>query len=539
MKRHLYTRLVSSSLRRLAGVLFLAALIAPLAAQTDWSPSGAADQTTDFTPVIVNGSLPFNISLTTSTLSSTLPTIQSYAFGQVGDNYLILAGRTNGLHGFNDGTQDPNGTLNFPPAFQNTNLTVINPVTQQVWERSLSTSDLTSAQQDALSATSTVFYQPNATTLYVAGGYTSVTSGGNTSFVTSSNLTALNLGNVISWVQNGTGSLAGNIRQTSDPSLQVTGGAMTQIGGKTMIVFGQNFDGAYNSNTASISQTYTQQATTFTVVDNGTAISIANSTYDANLTTTSYPNGTSTPSNDYRRRDLNIVPTLTPDGHGNLTAGLTALSGVFTPGGNVWTIPVEIDANGTLTEKAASDPTAFKQAMNLYQSATINMYSLSTNTSHNVLLGGLSLFNYDSANGTFTFDDEAPWSGQTTDVVRDASGNYSQYLLQSAFYPTLTYSGNTTTNLFGGGAQFLPASGLPLLSNGMIDMDSLANNTLLGYIYGGIMSPGPEPSSTAASSYLFEVHYTPSAIPEPGAMALLFGAGTGLLVLLRRRKLKA
>jgi hypothetical protein len=524
------------SFRRLARAVFLAALMAPVAAQAQWSQPSAGDQTTDFTPVIVNGTLPFDISLTTSTLSATLPTIQSYAFAQVGDNYLILAGRTNGLHGFNNSTQDPNGTLNFPPAFQNTNFTVINPVTQQVWERSLSTSDLTAAQQDALSATSTVFYQPNATTLYVAGGYTSNTTGGNTTFSTSSNLTALNLGAVINWVQTGTGSLASNIRQTSDPALQVTGGAMTQIGGKTMIVFGQNFDGAYNSNTASISQTYTQQATTLNIVDNGTAISVANSTYDANLTTTSYPNGTSTPSNDFRRRDLNVVPTLTPDGHGNLTPGLTALSGVFNTNGGVWTIPVEIDANGTLTEKSASDPSAFKQAMNLYQSATINMYSTSTNTSHNILLGGLSLFNYDAANSTFTFDDGAPWSGQTTDVVRDASGNYSQYLLQSALYPTLTYSGNTTTNLFGAGAQFLPAAGLPLLSNGMIDMDSLANNTLLGYIYGGIMSPGPEPDSTVASSYLFEVHYTPSAVPEPATTALLVGLAAGICTLVRKRR---
>ncbi len=491
----------------------------------------AQDQTATFSPVVVNGSLPFDLGLSMHDMgSASVPTLQSYAFGQVGNNYVFVSGRTNGLHDFSN-----NGTLNFPPAFQNADIWVINPVTQQTWSRSLSdaTSGLTTAQQDSLSATSTVFYQGNATTLYVAGGYMSSTVDGNTTFSTSSNLTALNLPGVINWVQTGTGSLASNIRQTSDPALQITGGGMTQVGGKTQITFGQNFDGAYGFATPpTFTQTYSEQIRSFNIIDNGATLSIAN------VSNSSIP---SDPSEPYHRRDLNIVPTLTPDGHGNLTPGQAALAGVFTLTNGVWTVPVEISANGTPSMKDPSDPSAFKQAMNQYQSAVVSLYDTSSNISHNVLFGGISVNTYNATTGNLDYDGGAPWTGQTTDVARDASGNYVQYLMGNATFPMVTFSGNIMSDLLGGGAQFLPADGLPLMSNGMIDMANLTGNTLLGYIYGGIISELPETNSstqTHASGYLFDVYYTPSAVPEPATVAMIMGLVCGGLALARRRPAK-
>ena len=40
--------------------------------------------------------------------------------------------------------------------------------------------------------------------------------------------------------------------------------------------------------------------------------------------------------------------------------------------------------------------------------------------------------------------------------------------------------------LFGAEAKFFAAPGLPVYENGVIDLDALEDNTLLGYIYGGI-----------------------------------------------------
>ncbi|HVU38660.1 MAG TPA: hypothetical protein VHC95_10010, partial [Opitutales bacterium] len=499
------------------------ALVAVLALSA--TPVHAQDQTTDFSPIVVNGSLPFDIDMQIHDMgSATMPTLQSYAYGQVGDDYIFVSGRTNGLHNFSG-----NGTLNFPPVYQNTDIWIINPVTQQTWSRSLSdaSSGLNQAQVDSLSATSTEFYQ-SGSTLYVAGGY--LYDSGTSNFTTSSNLTALDLPAVDNWVKTGIGSLASSFRQTSSPITQVTGGSMTQINGQTLMTFGQSFEGGYGS--ANFTQTYTEQVRTFTINDNGTALSITpgtNSTMDADA---------------YHRRDLNVVPSLTPNGtNGSLTPGLVALSGVFYNGSGVYTVPVEITANGTPSMADPNAPGTFKQGMNNYQSPVINLYDTATNTGHAILFGGISLHYYNYGNNTFTFDDEAPFISQTTDVTRDATGNFAQYLLSAnaGFPSNLTWSNGTAngTLLFGAGADFLPASGLPMLDNGMIDLQSLTGNTLLGYIYGGIVSQVGDTSDpatqTTASSYIFDVYYTPSAIPEPAMMAWLIGISSGLLAFARKR----
>ena len=87
---------------------------------------------------------------------------------------------------------------------------------------------------------------------------------------------------------------------------------MYQMNGRTHLVFGQNFQGGYPGGTG----TYTKQVRSFDIIDDGINLSIAN--YSA-----------TTPEDPYRRRDLNVFPTLHREGS-NLVEGLEALSGVFT-----------------------------------------------------------------------------------------------------------------------------------------------------------------------------------------------------------------
>ena len=245
----------------------------------------AQDQTPDVSPIVVNGNLPFQISLSVQDMGSAdVPTLQSYAIGQVGDDWVVIDGRTNGLHGFSD-----NGTINFPPADQNTNVWVIDPVTGQTWSRSLSdaSAGITSQEFNALSATATEFYQ-DGSTLYVAGGYLYDSTVDN--FTTYDTLTALNLPGIINWVQNDTGTLAQNLLQTTSPNFQVTGGAMSEINGLTLLSVGQDFEGPY---TSAANGNYTDQIRTFNIVNTGSSLSIAN--YSAAI-----------PDPNLRRRDLNV-----------------------------------------------------------------------------------------------------------------------------------------------------------------------------------------------------------------------------------------
>jgi hypothetical protein len=473
----------------------------------------AQDQTPDVSPIVVNGNLPFQISLSVQDMGSAdVPTLQSYAIGQVGDDWVVIDGRTNGLHGFSD-----NGTINFPPADQNTNVWVIDPVTGQTWSRSLSdaSAGITSQEFNALSATATEFYQ-DGSTLYVAGGYLYDSTVDN--FTTYDTLTALNLPGIINWVQNDTGTLAQNLLQTTSPNFQVTGGAMSEINGLTLLSVGQDFEGPY---TSAANGNYTDQIRTFNIVNTGSSLSIAN--YSAAI-----------PDPNLRRRDLNVVPILQSDGNGGYIQSLSALSGVFYNGSGAWTVPVEISANGTTSMADPTAPGTFKQGMNNYRSPVISLYDSATDSTHSVLLGGISLQYYDYGNSTFVTDENLPFIDQSTDIVRTDTGNYTQYLLNSAAYPTIL---STQTNdqplLFGAGAQFVPASGLPMI-DGLIDMANITSPTLLGYVYGGIEADAGDFGNSTASNLIFDVYYTP--VPEPADAAWAFAVGAVLVGVLSRRR---
>ena len=72
----------------------------------------AANQTPTVSPIQLNSTLPYKISVEPFDFDAAgLPTVHSYAAGIVDGKWVILAGRTNGLHGFTSVAAN-----NFPPA---------------------------------------------------------------------------------------------------------------------------------------------------------------------------------------------------------------------------------------------------------------------------------------------------------------------------------------------------------------------------------------------------------------------------------------
>jgi len=463
----------------------------------------ADNQTSTLSPVETSG-LSYSISLQVADMgSAVLPTLQSYAVGTYNEQWVFLAGRTNGLHNF---TSD--GLINFPPASQNRDIWVVDPVTKQSWSRPLAASDLSDPAKNALSATATQYIQQNST-LYVAGGYLYADS----EFTTYNTLTAVDLPGVIDWVKNGTGTLSSSVRQTADPALKVTGGALTLVNDRAHLVVGQDFEGPYTTGANGV---YTQQIRSFDIVDNGTTLSIDNIT-------------ATVPLDALRRRDLNVVP-LAHTGPGG--PALVALSGVFTTTDGVWTVPVEIAADGTPSMADPDAPETFKQAMNNYSSAPIRMYSESRDENHIILPGGLSL--QTNNDGTFVTDNEVPFTNQGTAIVRDAEGHYTQFYLGEV-YPDVIDAVSGDPLLFGAGAKFLLNPELSLIE-GAIDMDALTGPTLLGWVFGGITAEIPNFGPSRGSNILFEVMYSP--VPEPSTYALILLAGSASFVawISRRRK---
>jgi hypothetical protein len=472
---------------------------------TLWVNVSWANQTDTFTPIQLNGGLPYRISLQRYDFGAAdLPTLHSFATGHHDGKWVLMAGKSNGLHGFE--TAGANG---FEPEFQNREVWVIDPVSKQSWHRSLegAAGGFTDVELNSLTPTNNQYYQ-RGDRLYTTGGYGVQTIlGGNPINGTFDRLSAIDLPGIVDWVMTGNGVAKDHIRQISSPSFRVTGGAMYELGGRTHLVFGQDFSGNYNPNK---NGSYTNQVRSFTIVDDGTTLSISNPT-----STAADPN--------YRRRDLNVFPVVVPGVAGTLDEGLVVLSGVFTPPPSVgaWTVPVEIDSGGNPTMADPNSPATFKQGFNNYHSAKLGLFTESQGEMHEVLFGGISLQYLNTATMQAETDHDLPFVNDITSVVIDSAGNYTQHWLGQ--FPAINDQEGKRLR-FGASAEFFLADGIETFANGVIKLDELRGPTTLGYIYGGIIANGPHtrsgnpPATSSASNIIFTVVYTP--VPEPGSAVL-------------------
>jgi hypothetical protein len=457
----------------------------------------ADNQTPTVSPVLTDtSSLPYTVQLRERNMPLTLPTLQSFAAGQYGGLWVLIGGRTNGLHSFTN-----NPLVNFPPRKQNNRIWVIDPASGQRWSRRLDDSSLTADQVDMLSSTATQGLQIG-NTLYVVGGYGYSRSAGD--FMTYSTMTAFDLDKIVNWVRKlsdapgGNADLAALIRQTSDDVLKVTGGQMTMLGNRAILAFGQLFDGGYGSPT--FTQVYTTQVRSFRILDNGRRLAIDNIRQVPQA-----PNPT-----DYRRRDYTLIPILNDVG-GRKVPMATALAGVFTLTDGMFTVPVEIGGNGRPTMADPSARSTFKQAMSGYDTAFLPIYDSARGDSHAVLFGGISFVYYRRSTGTFVEDTNFPFINDITAIVRKPNGRYRQFLLGQI--PRVETTDGKRLR-FGAEAAVFLAPSIPVTKNGMIDLRKLkakygARRVLVGWFFGGIAAEAANFGATVASNVVFEVFLTP------------------------------
>lgn len=441
------------------------------------------NQTPETSPILPQTDVPFTLQIKQANFS--LPNGVHSGVAAISDGkWIYLAGRTNGLHGFNDNN-------NFPPSAQNTVIYVVEPRTGTVYSRDLTDplSGLTQSQIDSLSVTSPQSYQ-KGDTLYITGGYGLDSK--SEQLITFPVLTAINIPKLMHWVVEPTPgeTAAPSIRQMQDPVFQVTGGDMFLSEGLTLLIMGQNFTGEYTPNTTG---DYTNQVRRFKIIDSGNALSIKLKD--------------PTPINpNLRRRDLNVVPIIQQVIEVTIPS-FVALSGVFTPDVGIWTVPVLINYKGTPKMPNPEKPKTFKQGMNNYVCPTLGLFSGKTGEMFITLFGGISYGYFDNG---FQTDLEFPFINQVTTIKYQLKTNFTQYLMDTTF-PEILSTGPNPGNplLFGAGAEFFPVDNLPTYKNGVIKLDHLGHEPfLIGYIMGGIQSTLPNTNTmadSAASPYVFEV----------------------------------
>ncbi len=384
---------------------------------------------------------PFQIYLEPMTIEG-LPGIQSYAYGQYNGLWVIIGGRTDGLH-----QRQP--FASFLPEGCNSEITVVDPVAKMVWRAPLAS--LSIPLQDQMSSTNMEVHQ-EGDYLYLIGGYGY--SRTIDSKLTYALITAVDLRGVIYAVQQKS-ELAPFFRQVTDQQFAVTGGSLHTIGNVYYLIGGQKFDGNYNPmNHPTFNQSYTNAIRKFTLEDDG-----------VNLNVTHLP--TIIDTGAFHRRDYNVVPQIFPTGK----EGVTAFSGVF-----------QIKADIPMLDAVNIDDDSyeivrdFAQYYNHYHCANLPLYSTSTGEMHTVFFGGIA--QYYEQEGILTQDSDVPFITTIARVTRDPNGNMSEYKLPL-----------TMPQLLGASATFIPVHGIPMFENGVIKLDELPSDSMMvGYIYGGIKS---------------------------------------------------
>lgn len=404
-----------------------------------------------------------------------LPGLHSFAAAQYDGKWVLIGGRTDGLH-----QRQPN--TSFLSVNNNTKIYVVDPVSKNVW--SALVTSLPVDISDQLQSTNMLFCS-DSSKLYIAGGYGySVAAADHKTYAS---LLVIDLPGLIQAIITGS-AINTFIRQLSDNYFALTGGQMAKLGDMFIMVGGQRFDGRYNPNNGpSFTQEYSNQVRKFRLSDDGVAISM---NYQQSITDV----------NQLHRRDYNMAPQVFPD----RKLGYTAFSGVFQAAVNLpYLNTVDIDTVSYYPN------TSFNQLLNHYHSGKFSVYDSAANLMHSFFLGGMAQFYYD-AGGNLEQDNAVPFVSTIGRVSRDAGGTMTE-----------TKVGDLP-GLLGSGAELILNHELPLYANEVIRLhDVNADTVLAGYLVGGIQSIAPNiffvnnGTQSSAANTIFKIFLVKQSGPVP------------------------
>lgn len=491
-----------------------------------------------------------NVELASDNLNA--PSLQSFAHGVEGSNWLLFAGRTNrlnddgGLHGIVTGDY---AAKSFVPLSYNEDIFVYNVDSNTVWGTSFNDmlGSISSYQPAntkmiaALTDYATVFRNSNPLVtqdgdfLYLVGGYGTPLDSTNNSnaYQTFDHVARIHVPSMIHLVK-GTGISKIDWNQMfsfgRNTELKSTGAEIFMIEDKLYLAGGHDFGkGALNG------QQYVDAVFPFKAVPSSANPLELTITVDTAITDvpvdslgTVYADNNST----FRRRDGPVVSSLFSDGStGYLTEGLTFYSGVFQPDSVVigvdslgkktttkwnraWPDAIYVHPNNNTTVPYTVDAAYNQKNQNVYACSDFGIFDKTSGSIHTFLLGGigdgisagaLQLAGFTNSAMQITFDIgdmTSTWS-QTQNVFNSDKfyGAESAFMFNAKsnieFYKTKS---GAETELVDSNATF-----------------TSANTVDLGYVFGGIESfeenPGTfGPGLSTASSKVWKVTLTRSLI---------------------------
>ncbi len=409
-----------------------------------------------------------------------LPALQSFVFGQSGQYWLLIGGRTNGFHGFSN-YQD------FPFKKANKFVYVYNTATNKL--DSMATAFLPEILKEQYTSSNMQHFQVG-NYLYISGGYGEFhAKRPDSTYKTYSTLSRVNIAQIINAV------LTKNIIKfrtsvvyAKDNLTASTGGEMYKLpDGKFYLVLGHRFDGTYSADTTAgkTRQTYLDSVHVFKLTETPSSIAITPGSRQY------ISDNLSDNTTQFRRRDLLVVPAIQRGGQG---IGLTVYGGVFTT--NVLPFRNPIYLKGGAIPNYQLDKT-YIQTSNIYATANVEMYDAINDVMLTTAFGGIGNDTTKKGRDAFT--------QKIMTISKNNRTNATTEIVNPSSLPTF----------MGAEGIFVSAPNVPM-HNAQYEVISYnrlptGTPTLIGYIYGGIVSNLPTWGSsnpTIPSRMVYEVYFT-------------------------------
>ena len=298
------------------------------------------------------------------------PQIHSFAFADDHGRWVFIGGRSAaGYHSVGGGSAD------FLRADANREVWVVDTTVMpaKTYHASLDTlpSELADIK-DQWSATG-LAYSAGDGALYIAGGYGEDHHGNWATFPV---MSRVELPKLIDGVMSGKIPPEA-ISFTKNPAVQSTGGRLIKLAdGYFYLVMGHSFTGSYTAfegqgeqNAQPASQEYLNEIRKLKIENSaeGLSVTVADAFRD---------------TEQFHRRDLNVVPMLSASG-----LGFAAFGGVFTPDQQLDYSKPSFTLHAS--HEAVRGCTSFDQRMNAYDCATLAVYDKASDTMYATFFGGI------------------------------------------------------------------------------------------------------------------------------------------------------
>ncbi|MDX1531113.1 MAG: hypothetical protein R3362_06270, partial [Rhodothermales bacterium] len=378
-----------------------------------------------------------------------IPALHSFAWAEHDGKWLLVAGRTDGLHGFG---ADP-----FPVASANDAVWVVDPAAGTAWSQPLD--GLSTPLRESLMVTNAQYHQEGET-LYLIGGYGHSTEAG--TMITFPTLTAIDVPELIAAVTGGT-DLGPHFRQIEDERMAVTGGELRKLPlfGQYLLIGGQRFDGEYSGPGSEFEQEYLTSIRAFDI-DDGAGLAVIGW---AEFFTD--PDG-------LHRRDLTVAPVAWPDASVGTAHGFGIYGGVFRPAQDLPILEPAFVYHTDVPEYALAD--GFEQQLNHYTCPAVALVDPATARTFTTFFGGMGLYYEDDDTGEVVADPRVPFIREVSTLTTEQATPIAE-TLQPFEMP----------GFLGTNAAFIPATDVPQYENGAFKLDELpAEWVTVGTIYGGL-----------------------------------------------------